>query len=71
MPKRSDRLKQSDQEEKLRLEAERWCLQAVDDLDTAEALRMAGKSAQACFYAQQSAEKAMKSVWIQLDLDPW
>jgi HEPN domain-containing protein len=58
-------------EEKLRLEAGRWCRQAEDDLDAAEALRIAGKYAQACFYAQQSAEKAMKSVWIQLDLDPW
>ncbi|PSB13040.1 DNA-binding protein [filamentous cyanobacterium CCP2] len=58
-------------EEKLKQEAERWYRQAVDDLDAAEALRLAKKYAQACFYAQQSAEKGVKAVWIQLDLDPW
>lgn len=57
-------------EEKLRFEAERWYRQAVDDLDAAEVLAVR-KYAQACFYAQQAAEKALKSVWIRLDLDPW
>lgn len=57
-------------EEKLRSEAERWYRQAVDDLDAAEVLAVK-KYAQACFYAQQAAEKALKSVWIRLDLDPW
>jgi len=58
-------------EEKLRLDAERWYRQSVDDLDAATALLTAQKYAQACFYAQQAAEKALKAVWIQLDLDPW
>lgn len=57
-------------EEKLRSEAERWYRQAVDDLDAAEVLAVR-KYAQACFYAQQAGEKALKSVWIRLDLDPW
>jgi HEPN domain-containing protein len=57
--------------EKLKLEAERWYRQSLDDLDAAEALAAAKKYAQACFYAQQAAEKALKAVWIQLDLDPW
>lgn len=58
-------------EEKLRFEAERWYRQAGDDLDAAAALLAAQKYAQACFYAQQAAEKALKAVWLRLDLDPW
>lgn len=52
-------------------EAERWYQQAIDDLEAASALLAAGKYAQTCFYAQQSAEKGLKAVWYFLDLDPW
>ncbi len=57
--------------EKLRLNAYRWYRQALDDLDAAQALADANKYPQSCFYAQQSGEKAMKSVWFIHDLDPW
>jgi len=57
--------------ENLRYDAERWYSQAVDDAEAASALLVAKKYAQACFYAQQSGEKAMKAVWFELDLDPW
>ena len=52
-------------------EAERWYQQSVDDLEAASALLSAQKYAQACFYAQQAAEKSLKAVWYFLDLDPW
>ena len=58
-------------EEKLAREARRWLLQAIDDLEAAEALRRAGKFAQAAFFAQQSGEKAMRAVWFWIDEDPW
>lgn len=58
-------------EEKLRSEARRWYIQACDDLGAAQALQTAQKYAQACFYAQQAAEKSIKAVWFLLDLDPW
>ncbi len=58
-------------EEKLAREAKRWFLQAADDLEAAEALRQAGKFAQAAFLAKQSGEKAMKAVWFGIDEDPW
>ena len=45
-----------------RSEAERWLLQAENDLAfTAEGLRL-GYTAQTCFMAQQSAEKAAKAL---------
>jgi HEPN domain-containing protein len=34
-------------------------------------LLAAAKYAQACFFAQQAAEKALKGLWHALDLDPW
>ncbi|MGJ3247574.1 MAG: HEPN domain-containing protein [Elainellaceae cyanobacterium] len=58
-------------EEKRRQNARRWYQQAMDDLDAARALLMANKYPQACFYAQQAGEKAMKAVWMAHDLDPW
>ena len=58
-------------EAKLRREAKRWLSQARDDLDASRYLLEAGKHAQAAFFAQQAAEKAMKAVWIARDLDPW
>lgn len=57
--------------EKNRLEASRWLHTAMDDLDTAIILKKNKKFAHACFHAQQSAEKAIKSIWQQLDADPW
>jgi HEPN domain-containing protein len=57
--------------ENLNYEADRWYSQAVDDAEAASALLEARKYAQACFYAQQAGEKAMKAVWFSLDLDPW
>ncbi|MCX2728002.1 HEPN domain-containing protein [Thermomicrobium sp. 4228-Ro] len=57
--------------EKRRREAKRWLRQAEDDLEAAHALFVAGKYAQACFFAQQAAEKALKALWFAADLDPW
>jgi len=57
--------------EKLHQEAIRWYRQGVDDQEAAQALILAKKFAQACFYAQQSAEKSLKAVWVSLDGDPW
>lgn len=57
--------------EKLQREAQRWHQQGIDDLEAAVALLAANKYPQACFYAQQAAEKALKAVWFRLDLDPW
>ena len=31
----------------------------------------AGSFAQACFYSQQSGEKAIKALWYLIDADPW
>jgi HEPN domain-containing protein len=56
---------------KNRRQAERWLRTAEEDLRAAEALLEAGFHAQACFYAQQSAEKAIKSLWYRVDADPW
>ncbi len=56
---------------KLWQEADRWYRQAVDDLEVATALIPIKKYAQACFYAQQAAEKALKGVCYLLDTDPW
>lgn len=57
--------------EKRRSEARRWLQQAEDDLGAARALLAAQKYAQACFFAQQAAEKALKALWFARDLDPW
>ncbi len=57
--------------ERLDADARRWVLQAEDDLQAAHALIAAGKFAQAAFLAQQAGEKALKGLWIRLDLDPW
>jgi HEPN domain-containing protein len=56
---------------KNRREAERWLLTAEEDLRAAETLLNAGLFAQACFYAQQSGEKAVKALWYWVDADPW
>jgi HEPN domain-containing protein len=57
--------------ERLEREARRWLAQATDDLDAARTLVNAGKNAQGAFLAQQAGEKALKALWIRLDLDPW
>ncbi len=57
--------------EKLQQEAKRWYQQGGDDLEAAQALLGAQKFAQACFYAQQAAEKGLKAVLIEADHDPW
>lgn len=58
-------------ERKLLQEAERWYQQSIDDLEASTGLLTLRKYAQACFYAQQASEKALKAVWYFLDLDPW
>ena len=45
-----------------RLEAQRWFQQAQADLAVVRTLRSAGHYAAACFYSQQTAEKALKAV---------
>ncbi len=57
--------------ERLEAEARRWLLQARDDFEASEVLVKAAKHAQAAFLAQQAGEKALKGLWIRLDLDPW
>jgi HEPN domain-containing protein len=54
-----------------RRQAERWLLTAREDLTAAEALLGAAMYPQACFYCQQAAEKAVKSLWYLIDSDPW
>ena len=56
---------------KSRHEAERWLQTAEEDLKAAELLAQAGAYAQACFYTQQSGEKAIKALWYLIDADPW
>lgn len=43
-------------------EARRWVDQATDDLEAARLLCEHGRHAQACFLAQQTAEKALKAI---------
>lgn len=56
---------------KNRRQAERWLKTAEEDLCAARALLGAELYAQACFYAQQSAEKAVKALWYRIDAAPW
>ena len=56
---------------KNRHQAERWLQTAAEDLHAAQVLLEGRMYAQACFYAQQSGEKAIKSLWYLLDADPW
>ena len=42
--------------------ADRWLAAARDDLDSARYLASGGRHAPACFFAQQTAEKAVKAV---------
>ncbi len=54
-----------------RHEAERWLGTAEEDLKAARVLMEAGSFAQACFYAQQAGEKALKALWYQIDAEAW
>jgi HEPN domain-containing protein len=56
---------------KNRHEAERWLQTAEEDLRAADVLMQGGSFAQACFYSQQSGEKAVKALWHLIDADPW
>jgi HEPN domain-containing protein len=56
---------------KSQYEAQRWWLTAQEDLEVERALHEAGKFSHACFLSQQSAEKAMKALWLFVDDDPW
>ncbi|MCS7232618.1 MAG: HEPN domain-containing protein [Synergistetes bacterium] len=58
-------------EEKAKKEALRWIKTAESDLEAASLLRREGKHAHACFFFQQSAEKALKSLFYLHGLDPW
>ena len=49
-----------------RAEADRWLKQAANDLDFARVGLREGFHAQACFLAQQSAEKAVKAIGYSL-----
>lgn len=46
----------------------RWWLPAQEDLEVAKTLHEAGKFSHACFLAQQSDEKAVKALWLSIDL---
>lgn len=56
---------------KNRHQAERWLRTAEEDMQAARLLGDSEMYAQACFYAQQSGEKAVKSLWYLADADPW
>jgi HEPN domain-containing protein len=56
---------------KNRNQADRWLRTAGQDLRSAEILTEAGQYANACFLAQQAAEKAVKALCYAAGLDPW
>lgn len=56
---------------KSRYEAERWWLTAQDDLEAAKTMHETSKFSHAWFLSQQSAEKAIKALWLAIDGDPW
>jgi HEPN domain-containing protein len=47
-----------------------WLVQARNDLDLAELACRHGFLAQACYFASQAAEKALKSALLELGLEP-
>lgn len=47
-----------------------WLDQARDDLDLARLASARGFHAQACFFASQAAEKALKGAILELGVDP-
>ena len=52
-------------------EARRWLDTAANDLGAARQLAASDYHAQACFLAQQCAEKAAKAMWFVAGADPW
>lgn len=54
-----------------RAEAARWFEQAADDLEAARVLHAGSHFAQACFYSQQAAEKALKALGWAHGEDLW
>ncbi len=48
-----------------------WFLQAERDLNQAEASKTEGRHEWACFAAQQSAEKAVKALHLELGQEAW
>ena len=48
-----------------------WFLQAEQDLNQAEASKTEGRHEWACFAAQQSAEKAVKALHLELGQEAW
>lgn len=56
---------------KLKNQAKRWLITAIDDFETAVILKDNKKYAQSCFYFQQSAEKAIKSLFFLFDYESW
>ena len=54
-----------------RYQAQRWMATALEDMQAVRALSASGLYAQACFYAQQAAEKSLKAIWFAQDTDPW
>ena len=52
-------------------EAQRWLVAAQQDLLAAKALSETRFYAHACFFAQQSGEKALKALWHLHDREPW
>ncbi|MBS7250087.1 MAG: HEPN domain-containing protein [Candidatus Freyarchaeota archaeon] len=55
----------------MRGEAGRWLEEAEWDFETAEYLHRSGRFNAACFYAQQSAEKAVKALLYSINESPW
>lgn len=58
-------------EEKSKREALRWIKTAESDFEAASLLKGEGKHAHACFFFQQSAEKALKALFHLHRIDPW
>lgn len=56
---------------KVKEDALRWLATAKEELDAAEHLFTGGFYAKTCFHCQQSAEIAIKSIWILEEQDPW
>jgi len=57
--------------EKNESESKRWLVTAESHLESAQILFENGQHAHCCFHAQQGAEKAVKALWYNLDVDPW
>jgi HEPN domain-containing protein len=52
-------------------EAQRWLDTAANELGAARTLAGSGYHAQACFFSQQCAEKAVKAMWYLIGAEPW